>query len=42
MSADESLLEREELERLLSVGRSLVSELDLDAVLIRSSTPPGS
>jgi len=34
MSADESLLEREELERLLSVGRSLVSELDLEAVLI--------
>jgi signal transduction histidine kinase len=34
MSADMTPLERSELEHLLAVGRSLVSELDLDAVLM--------
>ena len=34
MSAETQPLERSELERLLAVGRSLVSELDLDTVLM--------
>ena len=34
MSTEASELERAELERLLAVGRSLVSELDLDTVLM--------
>ncbi len=34
MTADPASLDRAELERLLAVGRSLVSELDLDTVLM--------
>jgi len=34
MSVDQRVLERSQLEGLLAVGRRLVAELDLDAVLM--------